>query len=70
MPSAERRERPGFGRLLEQIARRAAPPADARMRLLSCFLERGVEEALREGGAGHAPVTRPQARRFSSCVMR
>ena len=67
MPSAERRERPGFGRLLEQIAGRAAPPPDAKMRLLSCFLERGLEDTL---GGTQAPVTRDCARRFSSCVIR
>ena len=47
MPSAERSDHGRFGRLLEQLSRRAAPPPDARMRLLSCLLEQGLEDALR-----------------------
>ena len=70
MPSAGRRERPGFGRLLAQIARRAAPPPDEKMRLLSCLLERGVEDALRHGGTAQVERACARARRFSSCVIR
>lgn len=71
MPLTEKPERPAFGRLLDQLSRRAAPPPDDRMRLLSCFLERGLEDALdRAAPAGHAPVMRVFARRFSSCVIR